>query len=139
MKSDDDVRRRERECEPSERDVRKFGHVKAAMRVRGLAKVEFITIATSQALTAAFASLAYGIGCDVEPGPLLLFNFISCALVSFWLQSDAQRAYLEAQASGRLRKTPHADTLPNVPLDCPKRWLVILNIELNPKLLDDAR
>lgn len=58
MKSDDDVRRRDRECEPSERDARKFVHVKAAMRVRGLAKVAFITIATSQALTAAFASLA---------------------------------------------------------------------------------
>ncbi|WP_232288906.1 hypothetical protein [Burkholderia oklahomensis] len=119
--------------------MRKFAHVKAAMRVRGLAKVVFITIATSQALTAAFASLVHVVGCDVEPGPLLLFNFVSCALVSFWLQTDAQRAYLEAQSSGRLRKPPNADALPDVPLDCPKRWLVILNIELNPNLLDDAR
>ncbi|AOJ05649.1 hypothetical protein WS70_17290 [Burkholderia mayonis] len=139
MKSDDDVRRRDRECELSERDARKFAHVKAAMRVRGFAKVAFITITTSQALTAAFASLPHVVGYDVEPGPLLLFNFISCALVSFWLRSDAQRAYLEAQASGGLRKAPNADILLNVPLDCPKRWLVILNIELNPKLLDDER
>lgn len=142
MSADDETHRRDRthgSGDSGDPNARKPANVRAAMRARGLAKVVCITIAVSQVLTTAFAGLAHAFGHDVEPGPLLLFNFVTCALVGFWLQSDAQRAYLDARASGRLRKAPTGDTLPDVPTGCPKRWLVILNIELNPHLLDEAK
>ncbi|AGK49802.1 MULTISPECIES: hypothetical protein [Burkholderia] len=139
MKYDDDARRRDRSCDSGDRRAYKPAHVKAAMRMRGLVKVVCITIAVSQALTAAFAGLAHIAGHDVEAGPLLLFNFVTCTLVSYWLQSDAQRAYLDARSSGRLRSAPNDGAPLDVPADCPRRWLVILNIELNPHLLDSVQ
>ncbi|SMG01568.1 FIG00459737: hypothetical protein [Burkholderia singularis] len=120
--------------------MRERPHSRRLPWARGMAKIVFVTIAVSQALSAAFAGLARAIGYDADPTVLLGFNFISCALVSFWLQSDAQRAYRDALSSGRLkRQAPRAGAAHTVPADCPKRWLVILHIELNPHLLDDAR
>ncbi|MBS2129671.1 hypothetical protein NX871_28545 [Burkholderia thailandensis] len=136
---DDDARRRGRPRDSGDRSARNPLRVKAAMRMRGLVKVACITIAASQVLTAAFASLARVAGHDVESGPLPLFNFVTCALVSYWLQADARRAYLEARSSGRLHGAPNESAPPDVPANCPKRWLVILNIELNPHLLDEAQ
>ncbi|KVE35629.1 hypothetical protein [Burkholderia sp. TSV86] len=140
MKRNNGLRKHGRSLASDRRDTPTPTLAKAAMRARGMAKIVFVTIAVSQALSAAFAGTVRAIGYDADPAVLLGFNFVSCALVSFWLQADAQRAYRDALASGRLkRQAPRAGAAHTVPAGCPKRWLVILHIELNPHLLDDAR
>lgn len=127
---------RDRPPAPERKDTQRAAQLRAAMRIRGLVKVVLVTLGVSQLMTIAFAVLANLVGGELESGVALLFNFATCALVSFWLQADARRAYLDAKTKGYLgtRRTPDAE--PVIDAHCPRRWLVILNIELNPQLLD---
>ncbi len=110
--------------------------LQAALRLRGIAKIVLVTLGMGQLLTLAFSYCA-GLGDHgVDEGAALLFNFVSCALVSYWLQADARRAYRDAKANDQLGAPRARPAAPLVDAACPKRWLVILHLELNPHLLD---
>ncbi|WP_446901191.1 hypothetical protein [Burkholderia sp. YIM B11467] len=111
----------------------KQARVRAALRLRGVMKLTLITIAVAQVLTLAFESLLVAAGFAPEAATLLLFRFVTCALVSFWLQADALRAYQFAAQHGFVT-TPgtHGDLIDVAP-QCPKRWLVVLSLQLDPR------
>ncbi|CAB3754550.1 hypothetical protein GQ57_05810 [Burkholderia sp. MSh2] len=107
--------------------------VRAALRLRGVVKLTVVTIAVAQALAFAFESLLVATGFAPDAATVLLFRFVTCALVSFWLQADALRAYQYAAQHGFV--TAHG--APGDPIDvapqCPKRWLVVLSLQLDPR------
>jgi hypothetical protein len=61
------------------------------MMFRGMLKVVLIAIAASQILTAAFTVLARQIDAGLSPQIISVFGFVTCGLVSMWLQADARR------------------------------------------------
>jgi len=103
-----------------------------SMRIRGLAKVILVVILANQVLTTAFVWAVQQLDLTVSPLITSVFSFATCGLVGSWLQSDARRAYLFAKDKGCV--TPFNDTtgVLKISPDCPKRWLVMLHIELNP-------
>ncbi|KAG8154897.1 hypothetical protein [Burkholderia catarinensis] len=119
-------------------DVR-HARVRAALRLRGVIKLTLITIAVAHALTFAFESLLVAAGFAPDAATLLLFRFVTCALVSFWLQADALRAYRYAAQHGFVTVPgPHGDAVDVAP-QCPKRWLVVLSLQLEPRGLNGDR
>lgn len=102
------------------------------MMLRGISKVVAIAFATSQIVRAAFAYVAQQIDVGVSPQTISLFSCVTCGLVSLWLQSDARRAFGFARDKGYVKTADDPSQGPQVAPDCPKRWLVMLHIELNP-------
>jgi len=103
-----------------------------AMRIRGTVKVICVAIVVNQVLTTVFSYAVSQLDPDTPTLVTTIFSFVTCGLVSLWLQSDARRAYLLARERGCI--TPVSETNPAVRIasDCPKPWLVILHIEMNP-------
>jgi hypothetical protein len=103
-----------------------------AMRIRGMAKVVCVAIVANQVLTMAFA---YAVQ-QLDPGApgliTTIFSFLTCGLVSIWLQSDARRAYLLAREKGCITPVDKTNPALKIAPDCPKLWLVVLHIEMNP-------
>ncbi|PLZ03531.1 hypothetical protein CY652_03830 [Burkholderia sp. WAC0059] len=103
------------------------------MKFRGLGKVVFIAFVANEILTTAFVHVAQRLGLDPQDPFVTVFSCVTCGLVTFWLQSDARRAFGAARANGYVRKAGDAGKAGlQVAADCPKRWLVMLHIELNP-------
>ena len=99
---------------------------------RGMLKVVLIAIAASQILTAAFTVIARQIDAALQPQIISVFGFVTCGLISLWLQSDARRAFGAAKNKGYVRAARDGQPGPLIAADCPKRWLVVLHVELNP-------
>ncbi|WP_343727236.1 hypothetical protein [Burkholderia seminalis] len=115
-------------------DVRQ-ARVRAALRLRGVMKLTIVTIAVAYVLTFAFDRLLVAAGFAPDAATVLLFRFVTCALVSFWLQADALRAYRYAAQHGFVTVPgAHGDPVDVAP-QCPKRWLVVLNLQLEPRWL----
>ncbi|WP_322087161.1 hypothetical protein [Burkholderia sp. BCC1999] len=111
----------------------------AALRLRGVMKLTIVTIAVAQALAFAFEGLLGAAGFAPDAATVLLFRFVTCALVSFWLQADALRAYQFAAQHGFVTVPgAHGDPVDVAP-QCPKRWLVVLNLQLEPRWVKGER
>jgi len=129
-----------REDDAGPRDPRNDTRLKSAMRARGWRKVVLVTLVANQVLTAAFSYLAQ----QVDPGltlmPTLVFSCATSVLVSYWLLVDARKAWHHAKELRYIRAEPaeNGDALPMVADHCPKRWLVVLHIELHPDLAGPA-
>ncbi|AYQ42013.1 hypothetical protein BLA9940_00191 [Burkholderia aenigmatica] len=113
--------------------------LRAALRLRGVLKLTILTIAVAQALAFAFENLLVIAGFAPDAATVLLFRFVTCALVSFWLQADALRAYQYAAQHGFVTAPgAHGDPVDVAP-QCPKRWLVVLSLQLDPRGLNGER
>ncbi|PCE29971.1 hypothetical protein BZL54_22675 [Burkholderia ubonensis subsp. mesacidophila] len=111
--------------------------LRAAIRLRGLAKLALVTIAVAHLLTLAFEFALVSAGFVPEAATLLLFRFISCALVSYWLQADALRACRDALELGFIAFGGPDEEPVRVAPRCPRRWLVLLNLQLDPKWIEN--
>ncbi|CAE6729436.1 hypothetical protein [Paraburkholderia domus] len=105
---------------------------RSAMMFRGMCKVVAIAFITNQVLTTIFTYVAQQLDAAVPHDTIWLFSCVTCGLLTLWLQSDARRAFGFAREKGFVKKS--GDRTPGLQIaeDCPKRWLVILHIELNP-------
>jgi hypothetical protein len=102
------------------------------MRLRGMLKVILASIIANEILMAAFLYLAGLIDPNVPHMAVSVFSFATCFLVGTWLQSDARRAYATAREMGFIAPVDDTNRALGITADCPKRWLVMLHIELNP-------
>lgn len=109
--------------------------------MRGLVKLTVITIAVTQILTLVFDGMLVFVllGDTPEAATLPLFRFVTCALVSFWLQADASRACRHAAQHGLVTVSgAHGDLIEIAP-QYPKRWLVVLSLQLEPRWSNGER
>ncbi|WP_175995642.1 hypothetical protein [Burkholderia stabilis] len=117
----------------------RHARLRTALRLRGVVKLTIVTIAVAHLLTFAFDGLLIAAGFAPEAATLLLFRFVTCALVSFWLQADALRACRYAAQHGFVTiPGVHGDPIDIAP-QCPKRWLVVLSLQLEPRWLNGER
>ena len=103
-----------------------------AMRIRGTAKVVCVAIVANQVLTTLFAYVVQQLDPSAPTLITTIFSFLTCGLVSIWLQSDARRAYLLAREKGCITPVDKTNPALKIAPDCPKLWLVVLHIEMNP-------
>ncbi|HIE5941916.1 MULTISPECIES: hypothetical protein [Burkholderia] len=113
--------------------------VRAALRLRGVLKLTIITIAVAHVLAFVFDSLLVVAGFAPDAAAVLLFRFVTCALVGFWLQADALRAYQYAAQHGFVTAPGVHGGPVDVAPQCPKRWLVVLSLQLDPRGLNGER
>ncbi|KVN24786.1 hypothetical protein WJ63_16320 [Burkholderia pyrrocinia] len=111
--------------------------LRAVLRLRGLAKLALVTIAGAHLLTLAFDFVLVSAGFAPEAATLLLFRFASCALVSYWLQADALRAYRHALEHGYIAFGGPDEAPVHIAPRCPKHWLVCLNLQLDPHWIEN--
>ncbi|RQQ08640.1 hypothetical protein DF107_18420 [Burkholderia stagnalis] len=130
---------RDARVEPDEaaRRALRNARLRAALRLRGLAKLALVTIAGAHLLTLAFDFVLVSAGFAPEAATLLLFRFASCALVSYWLQADALRAYRHALEHGFIAFGGPDDAPVRIAPRCPKHWLVCLNLQLDPHWIEN--
>jgi phosphoribosyl-AMP cyclohydrolase len=106
------------------------------MMFRGLCKVVAVAFVTNQVLTTIFTYAAQQLDSALPHDTIWLFSCVTSGLVTLWLQADARRAFGFACEKGFVEKSGEksGDAAQHVQIaeDCPKRWLVILHIELNP-------
>lgn len=103
-----------------------------AMMFRGLCKLIAIVFVTNQVLTTLFTYATQQLDAALPSDSLLIFSCLTCGLVTLWLQSDARRAFGFAREKGFVKKGADGKQDLQIAADCPKRWLVILHVELNP-------
>ncbi|MFD1560841.1 hypothetical protein ACFSHT_35240 [Paraburkholderia silviterrae] len=112
--------------------------LKTFMRSRAWLKIVIFTICADQVLTAAFTY----VGQMIDPGmteiQTLVFSCLTCVLVSNWLVSDARAAWANAKQHGHVATTQSDSGVRELKIadTCPRRWLVVLHIELNPELAE---
>lgn len=103
-----------------------------AMIFRGMCKVVAIAFVTNQVLTTIFTYVAQQLDAALPHETIWLFSCVTCGLLTLWLQSDARRAFGFAREKGFVKTVGERKQELQIAEDCPKRWLVILHIELNP-------
>lgn len=102
-----------------------------APRTRALVKIIILVVLVNQILTASFAFLAHENHPDIAFGLTTLFSFLLCAILSAWIRSDAKHAWLHARDAGCLSSALiRGGRTVWIRQDCPRRWLVVLHIEL---------
>jgi hypothetical protein len=99
---------------------------------RGMCKVFAIAFVINQVLTTIFTYVAQQLDAAVPHEAVWLFSCVTCGLLTLWLQSDARRAFGFAREKGFVKTGGEQKQDLQIAEDCPKRWLVILHIELNP-------
>ncbi|HVE10184.1 MAG TPA: hypothetical protein VNE00_23215 [Paraburkholderia sp.] len=106
------------------------------MMLRGMCKVIAIAFAVNQVLTTVFEYAAQQVDPSLPHQVVWLFSCMTCGLLTLWLQADARRAFAFARKQGFIAVSgdKHARVL-LIDVNCPKRWLVILHVELNPAAL----
>jgi len=102
------------------------------LMLRGMTKVIAIAFLANQVLTTVFTLAAQQIDPQLPHQTISMFSCVTCGLVTLWLQSDARRAFGFAREKGYVKAAVDAGDEWQVAVDCPKRWLVILHLELNP-------
>jgi hypothetical protein len=105
---------------------------RSAMMFRGMCKIVAIVFVTNQVLSTIFAYLAQQFDVPLPPETIWLFSCVTCGLLTLWLQADARRAFGSARKKGFVKMGGGGEQNLQIAEDCPKRWLVILHIELNP-------
>lgn len=111
-------------------------HAMAGLRWRGWLKVVLLTMAVDQLLSALFLFAAQWLDLEVGQTPELIFGCVTCMLVSRWLVADARVAWENAKRDGLIGTAMDAAKGASLVIaaHCPKRWLVVLHLELNPQL-----
>jgi hypothetical protein len=107
-------------------------HSRPVMMLRGMCKVIAIAFAVNQVLTTIFEYVARQVDAGLPHQAVWLFSCMSCGLLTLWLQADARRAFAFARKQGFLTVTEGKQRVLQIDMNCPKRWLVILHVELNP-------
>jgi len=106
------------------------------MMLRGMCKVIAIAFAVNQVLTTVFTYVAQQVDSALPHQTVWFFSCMTCGLLTLWLQADARRAFALARKQGYVKISDAIDDgkerALQIAIDCPKRWLVILHIELNP-------
>lgn len=109
-------------------------------RFRGWLKLVLLTFSVDQILTAVFGYAAQYIDPGMAEWQTMIFSCVTCVLVSNWLVTDARAAWSSAKKQGYIGAAQPASGAPGERLaianDCPRRWLVVLHLELNPKLAE---
>ncbi|WP_240975539.1 hypothetical protein [Paraburkholderia aromaticivorans] len=103
-----------------------------AMMFRGLCKVVAIAFVTNQVLTTIFTYFAQQLDSEPPHQAVWIFSCVTCGMVTLWLQADARRAFGFAREKGFVKKSGEGTQDVRIADDCPKRWLVVLHMELNP-------
>lgn len=111
-------------------------------RFRGWLKLVLLTFSVDQILTTVFTYVAQRIDPGMAEMQTLIFSCITCVLVSHWLVADARAAWTHATKQGYVGASksgsgPQVEKLA-IAEKCPRRWLVVLHLELNPKLAESA-
>ena len=111
-------------------------YARPLMMLRGMCKVIAIAFAVNQVLTTVFTYVAQQVDSALPHQMVWLFSCMTCGLLTLWLQADARRAFALARKQGYVKITDAIndgkERALQIAVDCPKRWLVILHIELNP-------
>jgi hypothetical protein len=105
------------------------------MVFRGMCKLIAIAFVTNQVLTTIFTYVAQQLDAALPNEAVWLFSCVTCGLLTLWLQSDARRAFGVAHEKGFVKKGGDQQPYVQIADDCPKRWLVILHIELHPAVV----
>jgi hypothetical protein len=106
------------------------------MMLRGMCKVIAIAFAVNQVLTTIFEYVAQQVDPGLPHQLVWLFSCMTCGLLTLWLQADARRAFAVARKQGFVELSGDKTTrVLLIDAGCPKRWLVILHVELNPAAL----
>lgn len=108
---------------------------RTSMRLRGYAKIVLICVLMNQVITSLFAFFATQIDPATPSYIITGFGVATCGLMGFWLQGDMLRAYKHAKTNGCIREPDDKNASFAITQDCPRRWLVILYIELNPAII----
>jgi hypothetical protein len=107
-----------------------------AIRVRGELKLIGLSIAITSILAFVLANtipdLAHG------PAAFMSFGAFTTLLAAGWIRHDAGRAFQFAAVNSYLGFEGNPPRVISIAQDCPKRWLVLLHIELNPGLISDT-
>jgi hypothetical protein len=116
-----------------------FRAVQGTPRRRALVRIALLLVFVNPIFTCAFAFLAHQNHPDVALGITTLFSFGLCAVLSVWVRSDAKHAWQDARewgfvSPGAIRR----GALVRVRRDCPRRWLVVLHVELQGGLAAPA-
>lgn len=104
-----------------------------ATRVRGELKLVRLSVAITSILAFVLASVT----ADLAHGPaaFLSFGAVTTLLAAGWIRHDAGRAFQFAAEHCYLGFEGSPPRVISIAQDCPKRWLVLLHIELNPDLI----
>lgn len=117
--------------EPQERPVRNFRGIPGTPRWRALARIAALLVLVNPIFISAFAFLAHQNHPDVALGLTTLFSFALCAILSVWIRMDAKHAWQDACESGFVSPAViRGGCLVRIRRDCPRRWLVVLHVEL---------
>ena len=108
------------------------------MRFQGWLKLAILTFAVDQILTAVFGYVVERIDPGTTDFQTVIFSCITCFLVSNWLVTDARTAWTTAKQQGFIGISRAGAGAPeeklSIAIACPRRWLVVLHLELNPTL-----
>jgi len=108
-----------------------FRGMQRTPRWRALARVGLLLVLVNPIFTSAFAFLAHRNHPDVALGITTLFSFALCAIMGLWIRADAKHAWEDARESGLVSPAAiQQGGLVRVRRDCPRRWLVVLYVEL---------
>ena len=114
--------------------------VTANGKTRFKARLTVLLVASivTQVTTLAISILVGAAGTEVPPIPFAIFACVTLALAQRWILVDAENAFAEAVAKRHVRLSGAPPHVTSIATTCPRRWFVLLHVQLQPELLDLA-
>ncbi|MFC0693530.1 hypothetical protein [Paraburkholderia humisilvae] len=104
--------------------------------IKGWLCVTLLGVAVSEVEALIFVATFFPFS-DSALLPVILAHLASTViLVMVWAVRDARSAYQRALDDGYVRLAPRTRVVTGIARDCPRRWLVVLHIQLHPELID---
>lgn len=104
------------------------------MRLRGLATLFLISGMVTAVLSFLLSIALQRLSIGIATFPFAPFGAVTAVLTATWLRIDAKQAYEQANRSGCFQRNGTDMLIESMMKDCPKRWLVVLHLQLHPEL-----
>ncbi|MGV7242352.1 hypothetical protein [Caballeronia sp. M23-90] len=105
------------------------------MRFKARLLVLLVAALVTQVTTFIISILVNAVGTNVPAIPFAIFACITLALTQRWILVDAAKAFGEAVAKRHVLLQGDPPQITFIVATCPKRWFVLLHIQLHPELL----
>ncbi len=100
--------------------------------------VLLVAALVTQVTTLVISILVNAAGTKVPAIPFAIFACITLALAQRWILVDAAKAFDEAVAKRNVLLHGEPPRITFIVATCPRRWFVLLHVQLHPELLDEG-
>jgi hypothetical protein len=106
------------------------------MRLKAQLIVLLVSALVAEVTTLFFSIVTQAVTGEVSPAAFVLFGVVTLKLTHRWVLVDVDNAFEVAVSKRNVLLAGTPPHITHIESTCPRRWFVLLHIQLHPELID---